>query len=105
MPDSPHGELIHLGGNKYMQTGTSAFDGVYTDTSSVPLRTNLQSIISASANVYDTYSPATDTQTMNAYTLFVDIAISSGACNVYRSSQGAAEIPFSYTLIGTLDTT
>jgi len=92
--------LIPLWGDYYMQIGKGAFNGVYTDTTDVPLRTQLDEIAVGFAQVYDTYSPATDAA-MTEYALFVDVAVSSGACNVYRSSQGAVSgLPFNYMLIG-----
>lgn len=99
--------LIPLGGtrNYYLQIGTLKFDGVYTDATDRPIRTQLTHVDYASAQVYDTYSPTTDAA-MTEYVLFVDIAVSSGACNVYRSSQGAVtSLPFQYILIGRVEAT
>ena len=99
--------LIPIAGsdNLFLQMGTLAFDGVYTDTTDRPVRTQLTHIDFASAAVYDTYSPATDAA-MTEYVLFVDTAVSSGACNVYRSSQGAvSSLPFKYLLIGRVEAT
>lgn len=99
--------LIRIGetGNLYIQVGTSSFSGVYTDTTDMPLRTQLTHVDFAAAVVYDTYSPATDAA-MTEYVLFVDVAVSSGAVNVYRSSQGAVSgLPYKYVLIGRVETT
>jgi len=93
--------LIPMGGDFYMQIGKAAFSGVYTDTTSVPLRTQLDEITVGMAQVYDTYSPATDANDIHKYALFVDVAVSSGAIAIYRSSQGAVSgLPFNYILIG-----
>jgi len=91
--------------NLFIQVGTASFNGIYTDTTNMPLRTQLTHIDFASAQVYDTYSPATDAD-MTEYVLFVDTAVSSGACNVYRSSQGAVDsLPYKYLLIGRVEAT
>jgi hypothetical protein len=105
--ESQYPGLIRLGetGNLYIQVGTSSFSGIYTDTTDMPLRTQLTHVDFAAAVVYDTYSPATDA-TMTEYILFVDVAVSSGAINVYRSSQGAVSgLPYKYCLIGRVETT
>lgn len=103
------GGLIPIGDPNvglYMQIGRGAFNGVYTDTTDVPIRTQLNEIIVGFANVYDTYSPATDANTAKMYQLFVDVAVSSGAFSVYRSSQGAVSgLPFNYIIIGRLFST
>ena len=55
--------LIPIGAGEqrlYMQIGQGDFDGVYTDTSSVSIRTLLADIDFASGQVYDTQQPATD---------------------------------------------
>jgi len=97
--------LIPLAGsdNLYIQIGKGAFDGVYTDTTDVPIRTQLTSVTAMFAQVSDTYSPATDA-TMTEYGLFCDVAVSSNTVSVYRSSQGAVSgLPFNYFIIGTVD--
>jgi len=106
MKDSSYGELIRLGDtNTYLQVGKSAFSGAYTDSTEIPVRTNLKNITAGKAYVYDTYSPATDANALN-YVLFVDLAVSNGAVNVYRSSQGMVSgLPFCYELIGNIDAT
>lgn len=86
----------------YMEIGRSAFDGVYTDAANRPVRTALTEISVGFAQVYDTYSPATDA-TMTEYGLFVDVAVSDGTFSVHRSSQGAISgLPFNYIVIGRL---
>lgn len=98
--------LIPIGGGEtglYMQLGKSAYTGVYTDSTDVPVRTQLTHVDFASAVVYDTYSPATDA-TMTEYGLFVDPVPSSGAISIYRSSQGAISgLPFQYCFIGRVE--
>jgi len=104
-PPDVYPGLIPLGGsgNYYMQIGKAAFNGVYTDTTDMPIRTQLTDIDFGEAVVYDTYSPATDA-TMTEYVLFVDVTVSSGACSVYRSSQGAVSgLPYMYKLIGRVE--
>lgn len=99
--------LIPLAGSYdlFIQVGDGAFSGVYTDTTDVPVRTQLTSVKFGMAQVYDTYSPATDA-TMTEYGLFVDRAVSSGTVSVYRSSQGKVSgLPFNYILIGTVNAT
>jgi len=98
--------LIPFGGDDlYIQIGDGAFSGVYTDTTDVPVRTQLTRVKFGFAQVYDTYSPATDA-TMTEYGLFVDRAVSSATVSVYRSSQGAVSgLPFNYILIGTVEST
>lgn len=93
-------------GNLYIQLGNGAFSGVYTDTTDVPVRTQLTHVDFAAALVYDTYSIATDANDEKKYILFVDKNVSSGAVAVYRSSQGAVSgLPFNYVLIGRVEST
>ena len=98
--------LIPIGGGEsdlYLQVGKAAFDGVYTDTTDVPVRSQLTHVDFAIAAVYDTYSPATDA-TMTEYGLFVDPVPATGAISVYRSSQGAVSgLPFNYCFIGRVE--
>lgn len=99
--------LIPVGGsdNLFLQVGASAFDGVYTDTTDRPVRTQLTHIDFCSAQVYDTYSPATDA-TMTEYFLSVDPVPATGAVSVYRSSQGAVSgLTFKYLLLGRVEAT
>lgn len=94
---------IQLGGPNsglLMEVGRASFSGDYAATTDMPIRTSLTEITAAFAQVYDTYSPATDS-TMTAYSLFVDVAVSSGTVSVYRSSQAAISgLTFNYMLIG-----
>ena len=102
--------LIPIGGGEqrlYMQVGKDNFDGVYTDTSSVSVRTLLTDIDFASAQVYDTQQPATDAA---SDALFVNVAPASGAIVIYRSTQAAANygssgMPFRFVLIGRVQDT
>ena len=100
--------LIPIGGssNLYMQVGTGAFSGVYTDSTHAPIRTQLTNVDVMFAQVDDTYSAATDANTGKIYQLQVDKAVSSSTVSVYRSSQGALSgLPFNYILIGRVEST
>jgi hypothetical protein len=100
--------LIPIGGGEqplYMQVGKSAFSGVYTDATDVPVRTLLTNIDSIQLTIAETYSPTTD-QAMTEYQIFSDGAVSSGTFSVFRSSQGAVSgLPFFYTVIGRVEST
>ena len=99
--------LIPLGGsdNQYLQIGSGAFSGVYTDSTDMPLRTQLTHVDFGIVSIAETYSPTTD-NTMTPYAVYSDFAVSSGAITLTRSSQGAvSSLPFKYVLIGRVEDT
>lgn len=99
--------LIPLGGSAelYLQVGKGTFSGVYTDSTDMPLRTQLTHVDFGVVSVAETYSPATDA-TMTQYSVFSDYAVSSGAITLFRSSQAAVSgLPFKYVLIGRVEAT
>jgi len=100
--------LLPIGGGEqqlFIQYGKAAYSGVYTDTTNAPVRTQLTHIDAAFAQVYDTYSAATDA-TMTEYGLCVDPVPASGVVSVYRSSQGAVSgLTFNYLFMGRVEAT
>jgi len=101
--------LIPIGGGEqglYMQAGKASFSGIYTDTTNVPIRTQLTHVDAMFAQVNDTYSAATDANTAKIYQLNCDPAVTTGTVSVYRSSQGALSgLPFNYMIIGRVEAT
>lgn len=94
-------------GDILVEVGSAAFDGIYTDATDRPVGTGMNLIIGGFAVPFDSYSPATDTNSGKAYQLFVapDVAEDTDShmktVSVFRSSQGAISgLRFTYVLFG-----
>ena len=84
----------------FLEVGVTSFTANDTEAS---IQTNLDEIIIAMAQVYDTYSVGLATDGACDVIITIDKAVSSGACVAYRNTSAAAAnatLPFSYILIG-----
>jgi len=84
-----YGEVIY-------EVGTATFS---TTDSQATYRTSLTEIVGGFVNITDTFSPATDSDTMDTVSIPLG-AVTSGSITLTRSSKGSSGATYSVALFG-----